>query len=78
MLIFSDNRFSYVIDKGCLDAILCGMNFVSSITQYSREVRRVLRPEGQAFVVSRTYYSPTPPSIAITRPAPHHITLTCG
>ncbi len=56
-LKFEDNSFDYVLDKGCLDALLStgqdeqGTNEV--IQQMMRELFRVLKPNGKVFIFSK-------------------------
>mmetsp|Transcript_5950 Transcript_5950/g.6081 ORF Transcript_5950/g.6081 Transcript_5950/m.6081 type:complete len:267 (-) Transcript_5950:893-1693(-) len=46
MSVFPDKSFSVVIDKACLDALFCEMDYKSSIQQALLEVHRVMKEEG--------------------------------
>lgn len=50
-MTFEDKRFDVIIDKGTLDALLCGKNndIVNSLV---REMTRVLKLEGELFIIS--------------------------
>ena len=44
---FTEKTFTLIVDKGCMDALFCGTNFLTDITQFYSEIFRVLKPEGQ-------------------------------
>lgn len=46
MAAFSDERFHVVLDKGTLDTIVCGEDFVRRADAYLRGVERILKPGG--------------------------------
>jgi len=50
-MTFEDKKFDVIIDKGTLDALLCGKNndIVNSLV---REMTRVLKLEGELFIIS--------------------------
>ena len=48
--------YTLVIDKGCLDALFCTIDFVRSVNAAYQEIHRVLKPQGILFSVS-----PAPP-----------------
>jgi len=49
MLTLQSDAYSLVIDKGCIDALFCTTNFLTSVAKALREIHRVLRPEGGIF-----------------------------
>lgn len=53
---FPDGVFDLVIDKGTLDAILCGNEGTKNAAQMLHEIQRVLHPGGQFYLV--TYGTP--------------------
>eukprot|EP01114_Cavostelium_apophysatum_P012156 TRINITY_DN2697_c0_g1_i1.p1 TRINITY_DN2697_c0_g1~~TRINITY_DN2697_c0_g1_i1.p1 ORF type:complete len:204 (+),score=21.80 TRINITY_DN2697_c0_g1_i1:71-682(+) len=53
---FSDSAFDAVVDKGTLDAILCGENSTANADSMVSEIYRVLKPGGTYVVV--TYGAP--------------------
>eukprot|EP01097_Dermamoeba_algensis_P006370 TRINITY_DN3997_c0_g1_i1.p1 TRINITY_DN3997_c0_g1~~TRINITY_DN3997_c0_g1_i1.p1 ORF type:complete len:189 (-),score=30.98 TRINITY_DN3997_c0_g1_i1:559-1125(-) len=53
---FENNSFNYVLDKGTIDAILCGENSIQNVRKVCAEVSRVLKPKGVFFVI--TYGKP--------------------
>lgn len=55
---FTDNMFTLVLDKGCMDALFCGTNFLTDSAQFFSEVNRVLKSEGQFLAFSHA----APPS----------------
>jgi len=63
---FEDGTFDCVIDKGTLDAILCGESSVANAQKVLSEVYRVLAPKGVYILVSygtpdhRTHYLKKP------------------
>eukprot|EP00937_MAST-01D_sp_MAST-1D-sp2_P004428 g4428.t1 len=52
MLQYGDDTFDLVIDKACLDAMLCGLDGVTNAELYMHEVHRVLRAGGLFFCIS--------------------------
>lgn len=75
---FKDNTFSLVIDKGCFDAICCGMNLYESSKRYCEEVFRVLADEGMLSLMS---HAPPPCRVPYLRNAPWAVdvaTMTDG
>jgi ubiquinone/menaquinone biosynthesis C-methylase UbiE len=52
-----DANFNAVIDKGLLDAILCGDESIANAKTYCSEVSRVLKSGGVSLVI--TYGNPT-------------------
>ena len=51
-LVFPDEQYDAVVDKGTLDSILCGENSTANAAKMCKEVSRVLKPDGVYFVVS--------------------------
>jgi len=51
-LDFEDGTFDCVVDKGTLDAILCGENSVANAQKVLSEVHRVLAPNGVYILIS--------------------------
>jgi hypothetical protein len=49
---FDKDSFSIVIDKGCMDSIFCGTDFIESSLQVQREVFRVLKKDCPFLCVS--------------------------
>jgi ubiquinone/menaquinone biosynthesis C-methylase UbiE len=49
---FDPNHFDACIDKGTLDAILCGEGSTANATRMLNEIHRVLKHNGVYFVVS--------------------------
>jgi len=52
MTTFSDNSFNVIIDKGTLDAILCGDNSTVNAEAMLREISRLLTPNGVFFEIT--------------------------
>jgi len=46
MMSLKSDSYSLVIDKGCIDAVFCGTDFITSSKRAFNEIYRVLRPEG--------------------------------
>ncbi|KAL9642965.1 hypothetical protein ABK040_010657 [Willaertia magna] len=55
-LSFPPSSFDAVIDKGCLEAVMCSEGSIDSVRELLREVFKVLRPKGLYFLVS---YAPS-------------------
>jgi len=55
-MTFPDSSFDIVIDKGTMDAILCGDNSVENVDKMISEIHRVLTPTG--IYISITYGTP--------------------
>ena len=55
-LPLESNTFDAVLDKGTLDAMLCGTDADATVTAMLREAHRVLRPGGKLLIV--TYGDP--------------------
>eukprot|EP00455_Lapot_gusevi_P022854 TRINITY_DN2379_c0_g1_i1.p1 TRINITY_DN2379_c0_g1~~TRINITY_DN2379_c0_g1_i1.p1 ORF type:complete len:226 (+),score=82.28 TRINITY_DN2379_c0_g1_i1:83-679(+) len=55
-LPYRDGSFQYVIDKGTLDAILCGSDSERNAMAMLRQIERILVPKGRFIVV--TYGNP--------------------
>ena len=53
---FPSSSFDAVLDKGTLDAILCGADSNRHATQMLEECQRVLKPSGSLFLI--TYGQP--------------------
>lgn len=53
-MAFEDNTFDVVLDKACLDAILCNDSelILNSVTKMMNEIKRVLKPKGKYICVS--------------------------
>lgn len=53
-MTFEDNSFDIVLDKACLDAILCNDSdeILDSVTKMMNEIKRVLKPKGKYICVS--------------------------
>lgn len=49
---FSENTFDVVIDKGCMDSILCGEGSTNNVGKMCSEVSRVLKEKGIYIVVT--------------------------
>jgi ubiquinone/menaquinone biosynthesis C-methylase UbiE len=49
---FDNEKFSIIIDKGCLDSIFCSTNFIDSTLQVCKEVYRVLKKDCPFMCVS--------------------------
>lgn len=49
---FSNNSFTLVFDKACIDSLFCGTDYMESTTLALKEVFRVMKPEGIFFSVS--------------------------
>ena len=49
MLSLQSDAYSLVIDKGCIDAVFCGTDFITSSKRAFNEIYRVLRPNGGIF-----------------------------
>ena len=45
-LAYEDGCFDVVIDKGCLDSVLCGENAHAGAKKMFEEINRVLTPNG--------------------------------
>lgn len=48
---FEDGRFTIIIDKGCIDAVMCGFNSIEDVNRMNKEVHRVLAPGAQFFSI---------------------------
>lgn len=46
MSVFPDKLFSVVIDKACLDALFCEIDYKSSVNQALLEIHRVMKDDG--------------------------------
>ncbi|XP_078179465.1 uncharacterized protein LOC144573555 [Carex rostrata] len=57
MRLFSDRSFDCVVDKGTLDALLCGTNALQAASQMLGEVNRVLKQSGIYMLI--TYGAPS-------------------
>ncbi|KAM0064791.1 putative endothelin-converting enzyme 1 [Helianthus debilis subsp. tardiflorus] len=66
MGFFLDNSFDGVIDKGTLDALMCGTNGPTSASQMLGEVSRILKPGGVYMLI--TYGDPKARMTHINRP----------
>ena len=53
---FGDESFDLILDKGCLDAVMCGTSSVDSVSNACEEISRVLVDGG--YFVSITYGEP--------------------
>lgn len=53
---FPDNSFSLIIDKGCIDSLFCGPDFLESSSQAFREIYRVLKQD--CTFISVSYATP--------------------
>ncbi|CAM9281583.1 unnamed protein product [Phaeothamnion confervicola] len=51
-LNFPDETYDVVIDKACLDSVLCGEGSTVNVTKMCNEISRVLKAHGLYFVVS--------------------------
>jgi ubiquinone/menaquinone biosynthesis C-methylase UbiE len=51
-MAFDDESFDVVVDKGCLDAILCSEGSHPSMLAMFREINRVLKRDGVYICVS--------------------------
>ena len=51
-MCYGNNFFDLVIDKGLLDTILCGENAEIEASKLTKEVTRVLKPNGIYFLIS--------------------------
>ena len=49
---FDDRSFDVVLDKGTLDSLLCGDDAFINVARMTREVQRVLKPQGVYMVIS--------------------------
>jgi len=49
---FANASFDVIIDKGTLDAILCGTDSMKHSTSMLAEMHRVLKPGGTFFIIS--------------------------
>ncbi len=52
LLKFSDESFSLIIDKACIDSLFCGTDFMDSTTLAISEVFRVLKYDGAFISIS--------------------------
>ena len=52
LLQFGDSSLDLVIDKACLDAVMCGFDGIKNADLYMQEVHRVLRPGGYFFLLT--------------------------
>merc|ERR1711903_352490 len=50
------DQFNYVIDKGLLDAILCGANSTQNAYTYLMQVKKILLPGGKFIIISHGNY----------------------
>jgi len=50
-MTFEDNSFDVVVDKGTLDAVICGKD-TQIISKLIQEMTRVVKPQGQVFIIS--------------------------
>jgi SAM-dependent methyltransferase len=48
----TDKSYTLVIDKGCIDCLFCGIDYVSQVRAAYKEVYRVLRPLSTFFSIS--------------------------
>ena len=64
---FTDNTFSIIFDKGCIDALFCGTDYVDSTTLAFKDIFRVLRKEGMFFHVT---HAPSVARVPYLRIAP--------
>ena len=55
-MTYEDNSFNFVLDKGTLDAILCGHNSLENSSKMLSQVYRVLEDRGIFVVI--TYGAP--------------------
>jgi ubiquinone/menaquinone biosynthesis C-methylase UbiE len=51
-MTYPDEEFDIAIDKSTIDALLCGQDAFLSVAKMTKEVQRILKPEGIYFVVS--------------------------
>lgn len=51
-LKYEDNYFDIAIDKSTIDALLCGSNAFLNVAKMTKEVQRVLKPQGQYIAIS--------------------------
>lgn len=51
-MAFNDETFDIAIDKSTIDALLCGDNAFLNVAKMTKEVQRVLKPNGIYFVIS--------------------------
>jgi len=56
-LSFPDQSFDAVIDKGTIDAMMCGKNNIENVEQTYDEISRVLKPGGVFMLI--TYGRPS-------------------
>lgn len=49
---FSENTYDVVIDKGCMDSILCGEGSTNNVGKMCSEISRVLKDKGIYIVVT--------------------------
>jgi EEF1A lysine methyltransferase 4 len=45
MMTFSDSSFTFVIDKACIDSLMCMTDFVDSSERAFKEIFRVMKPD---------------------------------
>merc|ERR1711964_588120 len=50
--MFPDDTFSLIVDKGLIDALLCGSDSFTQVSAYMTHTYRVLAPGGVFIVVS--------------------------
>ncbi|XP_076952134.1 uncharacterized protein LOC143625772 [Bidens hawaiensis] len=67
MSFFLDDLFDSVIDKGTLDALMCGTDAPVSASQMLGEVSRILKPGGVYMLI--TYGDPKARMVHINKPA---------
>lgn len=63
---YPDKSYDAIIDKGTMDAILCGEGGPEKVGQYLTHCSRILRPRGTLIVVS--YANPDMRSLYLDRP----------
>ena len=52
LIKFPDNYFSLIFDKGCIDTLFCGTDFISSTKRAFSEIYRVMRKESTFVLIS--------------------------
>jgi ubiquinone/menaquinone biosynthesis C-methylase UbiE len=66
MRCFADGAFDAIVDKGTLDALMCGDGFDADVPRYAAELRRVLAPGGRFVAVSLSQPSIALPLLTLT------------